>query len=134
MKRIVIYAYNEEMEALKPLAAQLEKQGAAARFMNIKYDEPTKCDIALAEEKHLERVKKIFKDLPHVEVKLAEANFEKQIKDAHKGTTPRQGDSQKTAEAVEPTKTDDVVPPLVNPAPGHDVTTLTPRKPAPAKK
>lgn len=131
MKRIVIYAMNEEMEALKPVAEKLEKQGAAARFMNVKYKEATKCDIALAEAHHFDVVKAIFADMPTTDVKLIDADLTKEIKDHNKGPAPRQGESTRTAEAVEPTPVvEEVVAPLVNPAPGHDVTTLTPRKPA----
>lgn len=145
MKRIVIYAYNEEIAGLRPLAEKLEKQGAAARFMNLKYNEPAKCDIALAEEKYVPRVKEIFTAFPDVEVKALDADLSKTIKDHNKGPAPRQGDSTRTAEAVEPTvktlelKVEDTPPTpevllhvggAVTPGPDVDVTTIAPRKPS----
>lgn len=137
MKRIVIYAMNEEIAALRPVAEKLEKQGAAARFMNVKYKEATKCDIALAQAHHLDVVKAIFAGNDAVQVKLIDADLTKEIKDHNKETAPRQGESTRTAEAVEPTavaKEEDVVPPLVNPGPGVDLTNLAPvRKPAAPK-
>lgn len=146
MKRIIIYAYNEEIAALRPIAEKLEKQGAAVRFMNIKYDDPAKCDIALAAEVHFDRVKRIFKDMPQVEVKALDTDLKKTIDEGNKGTTPRQGESTRSAESVENTVTvemhveapaDDaipplVAPPLVNPGPGQDITTIAPR-PRPKK-
>lgn len=134
MKRIVIYAMNEEMAALRPVAEKLEKQGAAARFMNIKYKEATKCDIALAEAHNLDVVKAIFKGNDAVEVKLIDADLTKTIKEHNKETAPRQGESTRTAEAVEPTvaaKVEEAPVPLVNPGEGVDITTMAPvRKPS----
>lgn len=144
MKRIVIYAMNEEMAALRPLAEKLEKQGAAARFMNIKYKEAAKCDVALAPAHHLDVVKAIFAKMDSVQVKLIDADMTKEIKEHNKETAPRQGESTRTAEAVEPTVKADAAPvvepavepvPLVNPGPGVDLTNLAPvRKTTPKPK
>ena len=61
MKQIVIYAYNEEMEALEPVATKLKMEGALVRFMSLKYREMAKCEIALTPAAHLDIVKDIFK-------------------------------------------------------------------------
>jgi len=61
VKQIVIYAYNEEIEALEPVATKLKMEGALVRFMSLKYREVVKCEIALTPAVHLDLVKEIFK-------------------------------------------------------------------------
>lgn len=147
MKRIVIYVYNEEIEALKPMAEKLNKQGGQVRFLNLKYNEPTKCDVALAKPEHLDRVKAIFANNPKVEVKPIDTDLSKDIKEHNKnvGITPRQGEGSNGGEAIEQPKTtadnsevvmtagEPAAPEVAEAAPAAPVS-VTPRKTkAPAK-
>lgn len=74
MKKIVIYAQNEEMAALKPLAQRISKKGANhVTFSAIRYLEANpKAQLVLTLRKYLEKVKKLYEPWPGIPVMAIE--------------------------------------------------------------